>query len=106
MAQSVGHLTLARVMISQFMYLSPTSGSLLLACQPEPASDPLSPSLCSSPTCTLLKKKKRNEYIFLKTLKNRMLFDGAMNEHMWYTHVVKYYIAIKKDELKLVDVKG
>ena len=48
-AQSVKHMTLARVMISQFVGSSPTSGSVLIAQSLEPASDSMSPSL-SAPT--------------------------------------------------------
>ena len=53
-AQLVKHPTLAQVMISQFVSLSPTSGSVLAAQSLEPASDSVSPlSLCSSPACAL-----------------------------------------------------
>ena len=45
MAQSAKRLTLAQVMISQFMDSSPTSGSVLTAQSLEPASDSVSPSL-------------------------------------------------------------
>ena len=44
-AQSVGRLTTAQVMISQSVGLSPTSGSVLGAQSLEPASDSVSPSL-------------------------------------------------------------
>ena len=44
-AQSVKHPTLGQVMISRFVGLSPTSGSVLIAQNLEPASDSLSPSL-------------------------------------------------------------
>ena len=44
-AQSVELLTLAKVMISWFMGLSPMSGSVLTAQSLEPASDSISPSL-------------------------------------------------------------
>ena len=53
MAQSVGCLTLAQVMILQFVSLSPMSGSVLTAQSLEPASDSRSPSLCPSPIHTL-----------------------------------------------------
>ena len=49
-AQSVQHLTSAQVMISWFLGLSPTSGSVLTAQSLEPASDPVSPFL-SAPFC-------------------------------------------------------
>ena len=61
MAQSVKHLTLAQVVISQFMSSSSTSGSVVL--------DPLSPSL-SAPSplvCALSFKNK-------ETLKERMKY--------------------------------
>ena len=45
MAQSVGHLTSAQVMILRFMDSSRTSGSVLTAQSVEPASDSVSPSL-------------------------------------------------------------
>ena len=44
-AQSIRHPTLAQVMISEFVSLSPTLGSVLTAQSLEPASDSLSPSL-------------------------------------------------------------
>ena len=54
-AQSVGCLTLAWVMISQFMGLSPARGSVLASQSLEPASDSVSPplSLCLSPARAL-----------------------------------------------------
>ena len=54
-AQSVEHLTLAQVMISQLMSSSPTSGSVLTVQSLEPASDSVSPSLplCPSISYTL-----------------------------------------------------
>ena len=45
MAQLVKRLTLAQVMISRFLSLSPALGSVLTAQSLEPASDPKSPSL-------------------------------------------------------------
>ena len=48
-AQSVELLTSAQVMISWFMSSSPTSGSVLTARSPEPASDSVSPSLSDPP---------------------------------------------------------
>ena len=44
-AQSVKHLASAQVMISRFVGLSPTSGSVLTAQSLEPVSDSVSPSL-------------------------------------------------------------
>ena len=52
-AQSIKHLTLAQVMISRFMILSPVSGSVLTAKSLEPASDSVSLSLSSPPPLTL-----------------------------------------------------
>ena len=48
-AQSVEHLTLAQVIISQFVSSSPVSGSGLMAQSLEPASDSVSPSLSAPP---------------------------------------------------------
>ena len=64
MAQSIKHLTSTQVMISWFMSLSPTSGSVLTAQSLEPASDSVSPSLSASPPLTLCLSKIN------KTLKN------------------------------------
>ena len=52
-AQSVEHPTLARVMISQSVSSSPTSGSVLMAQSLEPASDSVSPSLSAPPPLML-----------------------------------------------------
>ena len=48
-AQSVKRLTLAPVMISEFVGSSPVSGSGLIAQSLEPASDSMSPSLSAPP---------------------------------------------------------
>ena len=53
MAQSVKHLTLAQVMISQFVSSSPASGSVLTAQNLEPASDSVSPPLSAPPMLML-----------------------------------------------------
>ena len=58
LAQSVERLTLAQVMISQFVGSSPTSGSVLTAQSLEPASDTVSPSLCPSSAHALSLKNK------------------------------------------------
>jgi len=50
MAQLVKHPTSAQVMISQFVSLSPTSGSVLLAPGLELALDFVSPSLSAPPS--------------------------------------------------------
>ena len=52
-AQSVKHLTSARVMMWQFLSLSPESGSVLTAESLEPASDYVSPSLSTPPPLVL-----------------------------------------------------
>ena len=57
-AQLVKWPTSAQVMISLFMDSSPTLGSVLTAQSLEPASDSVSPSLCSSPVCALSLKNK------------------------------------------------
>ena len=58
-AQSVKHLTLARVMISRFVSSSPASGSVLTAQSLEPASDSVSAFLsCPSTSCCLAKINK------------------------------------------------
>ena len=53
-AQSVKRLTLAQVMISQLVGLSPASGSVLTAQSPEPALNSVSPSLSTLPPVILL----------------------------------------------------
>ena len=57
-ARSVKHTTLAQVMISQSVGLSPTSGSVLTARSLEPASDSVSLSLCPSPAHALSLSQK------------------------------------------------
>ena len=52
-AQSVKCLTLAQVMILQFVSLSPASGSVLTAQSLEPASDSVSPPPSASPMLML-----------------------------------------------------
>ena len=59
--QSVKRPTLAQVMISQFVSLSPAAGSVLTARSLEPASDSVSPSLSAPPPlvlCLSLSKKQ------------------------------------------------
>ena len=59
MAQSVKHLTLAQVMISQFVGVrAPALRSVLTAQSLEPASESKSPSLCPSPAHTLSLSQK------------------------------------------------
>ena len=76
MAQSVERPTSAQVMISWFMTLSPTSGSVLTAQSLEPASDSVSPSLPDPPPLMLylslskinIKKIKKNKvYLFSRS---------------------------------------
>ena len=55
-AQSVKHLTLAQVMIWQFVGSSPASGSVLTAQSLEPASDSVTPSLSAPPLLVLYQK--------------------------------------------------
>ena len=57
-AQSVGRLTSARVMVSQFMGLSPASRSVLTAQSLETALNSVSPSLCPSPAHALSLSQK------------------------------------------------
>ena len=52
-AQSVKHPTSAQVTISRFVSSSPASGSVLTARSLGPASDSVSPSLCTSPARAL-----------------------------------------------------
>ena len=54
MAQSVEHLTLVQVMISQFVGSSPVLDSVLTAQSLEPASDSVSPLLSALPPHLLL----------------------------------------------------
>ena len=59
-AQLVKRLTSAQIMISQFMSLSPMSGSVLTAQNLEPASDSVSPSLSAPPQLALCLFFKKN----------------------------------------------
>ena len=52
-AQLVKHLTLAQVMISHFVSLSPMSGFVLTAQSLEPASDSVTPPLSAPPLLML-----------------------------------------------------
>ena len=60
MAPLVGRPTLAQVTISQFVGLSPTLGSVLIAQNLEPASNSVSPSLWLRLTRLLSLSKKIN----------------------------------------------
>ena len=61
-AQSVKHPTSAQVIISRFVGLSPTSGSVQTAQSLRPVWDSVSPSLCLSPTCALSLSISKNKY--------------------------------------------
>ena len=78
MAQSVKLLTSAQVMISLFMSLSPTSGSVLTPQTLEPSSDSVSPSLSApSPPVFSLSLPKINKH--LKFFKNML---RMLKEHI------------------------
>ena len=66
MAQSVKHLTLAQVMISQFMSLSPVLGSVLIGQGLEPASDSVFPSHSAPPPLTFCLSHKNKQKNILK----------------------------------------
>ena len=57
MAQSVGHLTSAQLMISRFVGSNPTLGSVLTAWGLEPALDSVSHSLFAPPPFVLCVSK-------------------------------------------------
>ena len=63
MAQLVKRQTSAQVMISWFMGLSPTSGSVLTTQILEPASDSVFPSLCPSLLALCLSLSKINKSV-------------------------------------------
>ena len=66
MIQSVKCLTLAQVMISSFVSLSPASGSVLTAHSLDPASDSVSPSFSDPPPlalCLFVSLSKINEHL-------------------------------------------
>ena len=82
MAQSIKRPTLAHVMISQFVSLSPVSGSVLTSQSLEPASDSVSPSLSAPPLLMLclslslsvsvffnLKKKKKKKEWWIQAVR-------------------------------------
>ena len=60
-AQLVKRPTSAQVMISRFVGLSPTLGSVLTAQSLEPASDSVSPSLSAPPPLTLCLSLKNKQ---------------------------------------------
>ena len=61
-AQLVKHPTLAQVMISYFMSLSPTSGSVLTSQSLDPALDSMSPSLSAPPQLHSASLSKTNKH--------------------------------------------
>ena len=69
-AQSAKHLTLAQVMISQFVSSSPVVGSVLTAQSRGPALDTVSPSLSAPPPLTFcLSLSKINKHYKIKKIK-------------------------------------
>ena len=91
--------TSAQVMISWFVSLSPTSGSVLTAQSLEPASDSVSPSLSAPPPLTLcLSVSKINIKKFLKRKKEyssrgtwiekcpRGFHQAAATQNPWAQH--------------------
>ena len=91
----VKRLTLAQVMISQFMGLSPASGSVLTAQSLEPASNSVSPSLCSSPAHALSLLQKINKNIKKKKWWGKGSESQVTRErkcsmmHYWASHNFK-----------------
>ena len=84
MAQSVKRLTLAQVMISRLMSLSPESGSVLAARSLEPASDSVSPSLSLHPSFTCALSLSFSQKIHIKKIKDKhtnKTLESHMNEH-------------------------
>ena len=88
MAQLVKRLTLAQVMISQFVSSSPTAGSVLTAWSLEPALDSVPLSLCPSPADTwfLSLFQKYNNYIIIDWL----IFCFSRNDHNFNSMGVLY----------------
>ena len=101
MPQSVGRLTSAWVMISQYVGSSPASGSVLTAQSLEPASDSVSPSLSAPPPLTLslslskINIKKRN-FSYSSALLNRKMIQ--------VTYVILHFLVKVKEtgEIKLM----
>ena len=77
MVPSVKRPTSAQVMISKFVSLSPTSGSVLTAQGLEPVSDSVSPSLSVPPSLVLGLSKINKCKKKLKKKKTRLLGDMA-----------------------------
>ena len=78
-------------MISQFVSLSPTSGSVLTAQSPEPASDSVSPSLSAPALLTLClslslsKKKNKHEKIIRTNNKRQSPVKNEGGIHVIHT---------------------
>ena len=94
-AQLVKHQTLAQVMISQFMGLSPASGSVLTAQSLEPASDSVSPSLSAPPplVCSVPVSLKIN-----KLSKNYKTSERNVGENLCHFCLGKDFLEPKKHE--------
>ena len=90
--QSVRHPTSAQVVISQFVSLSPASGSVLTTQSLEPASDSVSPSLSAPPLLVLsLSLSKTNKHF--KNFKKEKAFDKIQ-----YPFMVKTTTTRKRSE--------
>ena len=88
MAQSFERLTSVQVMVSWFMNLRPTSGSVLTAQSLEPASDSVSPSLSVPPPLALSLSLSLCQIKKTKS-KGQSLESFLVGEHMgiwgeWY----------------------
>lgn len=106
-AQPVKHLTSAQIMISQFVSLSPESGSVLTAWSLEPASDSVSLSLSAPPpvhahTLSLskinklkkifLKKEKKQSFSEYGLKSNKVLvFKSLSCPGLSYTAITRHY---------------
>ena len=89
-AQLVKYATSAQVMIPLFLGSSPAWGSLLTAQSLEPASDSVSPSLCSSPTYTVSLSVSLSRACALKNKKKKQQQQQqkeAIALHVCHSHV-------------------
>ena len=73
-AQWAKRLTSAQVLISRFVSLSPTSGSVPTAQSLGPAPDSMSPSLSAPPSLCSVCLSLKNKYTFKKNNNNVLLF--------------------------------
>ena len=108
MAQSVERPTSARVMISQFMGLSPASGSVLTAYSLEPALSSVSPSLSAPPLLTLcLYLSKINK---LKVFKNKQKQKQKQKPKTVIRDEEGHYIIIKgtiqQEDVTIVNINA